>query len=92
MQGGQQLHKAQRTDTLLCIGAPHLRPPFQIHGICGRLEPGPVQAPQHLRNNGINMDVVQPADAQTRLTWSSSENEDTQCRKASSMSTMLSQS
>jgi hypothetical protein len=39
----------------------HLRAMFQVHGICGRLEAGPVQAPQHLSNNCINMDVVQPA-------------------------------
>jgi hypothetical protein len=39
----------------------HLHPIIQVHSVRGRLETRSIQAPQHLRNDGVDMDIIQPA-------------------------------
>ena len=39
----------------------HLHPTFQIHSVRGRLEAWSIQASQHLCNDCIDVNIVQPA-------------------------------
>lgn len=47
---------------MIVCDRPHLHPGLQVHGECGRLKSRLVQALHHLRNDCIDMLVVQPAE------------------------------
>lgn len=64
---GRERHSSTDDTSARCFTTLHLHPCFQVNSVFGRLESGLVKAPQHLRNNGIDMLGVQPADKLSSL-------------------------
>jgi hypothetical protein len=49
---------------LLTSDVLHLCSAVEIHSVCGCLKPWSIQAPKHLCDNCIDMNIVEPAGGQ----------------------------